>query len=99
MGSLTILVRKCRRRAYHGIAADLAHSPLSVAGLVHNAAAEMSLSCRERANLAVQLKDTKSVVGRLKFVISIVLHLVFIFFYLMIYNVSCSPSLLSRERP
>ncbi len=46
------------------------------------------LFCRERANLAVQLKDTKSVVGRLKFVISIVLHIVFIFFYLMIYNVS-----------
>ncbi|CAK0787367.1 hypothetical protein CVIRNUC_010587 [Coccomyxa viridis] len=42
---------------------------------------------KERANLAVQLKDTKSVVGRLKFVISVVLHIVFIFFYLMIYNV------------
>ncbi len=44
--------------------------------------------CRERANLAVQLKDTKSVVGRLKSVISVVLHIVFIFFYLVIYNVS-----------
>ena len=56
--------------------------------LVRSASAEVSLSCRERANLAVQLKDTKSVVGRLKFVISVVLHIVFIFFYLMIYNVS-----------
>ena len=63
--------------------------------LVHVAAAEVSLACRERANLAVQLKDTKSVVGRLKFVISVVLHIVFIFFYLMIYNVSSSLSLLS----
>ena len=46
---------------------------------------------RERANLAVQLKDTKSVVGRLKFVISIVLHCIFIFFYLVIYNVRRAP--------
>ena len=36
----------------------------------------------------MQLKDTKSVVGRLKSVISVVLHIVFIFFYLIIYNVS-----------
>lgn len=53
----------------------------------------MRVLCRERQNLAVQLKDTKSVVGRLKFVISIVLHIVFIFFYLMIYNVRSSLSL------
>ncbi|BDA42921.1 probable mechanosensitive ion channel protein 10 [Coccomyxa sp. Obi] len=42
---------------------------------------------RERTNLAIQLKDTKTVVGRLKFVISIVLHILFAFFYLTIYNV------------
>lgn len=42
---------------------------------------------RERSNLATQLKDTKSVVGRLRSVISVVLHIVFIFFYLMIYDV------------
>ena len=48
-----------------------------------------NMLCRERANLAVQLKDTKSVVGRLKSVISVVLHILFIFFYLVIYNVSC----------
>ncbi|CAL8467439.1 g6977 [Coccomyxa elongata] len=41
----------------------------------------------ERTNLAIQLKDTKTVVGRLKFVISIVLHILFAFFYLTIYNV------------
>ncbi len=41
--------------------------------------------------MALQLKDTKSVVGRLKTVISTVLHIVFVFFYLTIYNVSaCS---------
>ncbi|KAK9909747.1 hypothetical protein WJX75_006863 [Coccomyxa subellipsoidea] len=42
---------------------------------------------RERTNLAIQLKDTKTVVGRLKFVISVILHILFIFFYLTIYNV------------
>ena len=43
---------------------------------------------RQRANLAAQLKDTKSVVGRLKSVIGVCLHLVCIFFYLVIYNVN-----------
>ena len=43
--------------------------------------------CRERTNLAIQLKDTKTVVGRLKFVISVILHILFVFFYLTIYNV------------
>lgn len=44
-------------------------------------------ACRERTNLAIQLKDTKTVVGRLKFVISVLLHILFAFFYLTIYNV------------
>ena len=74
------------------MSANLTHSLLIVTAPVHDACAEVSLACRERANLAVQLKDTKSVVGRLKFVISVVLHIVFIFFYLMIYNVSSSLS-------
>ena len=43
---------------------------------------------RERRNLAVQLKDTKSVVGRLKAVLLVLLHLLAAFFYLVIYNVS-----------
>lgn len=47
--------------------------------------------CRERTDLAIQLKDTKSVVGRLKFVISIILHILFAFFYLTIFNVRIFP--------
>lgn len=43
---------------------------------------------RERRNLAVQLKDTKSVVGRLKAVLLLLLHLLAAFFYLVIFNVS-----------
>ena len=73
--------------------ANLTHILLSIAALVHDTSAELCLARRERANLAVQLKDTKSVVGRLKFVISVVLHIVFIFFYLMIYDVSFALSL------
>ncbi|KAK9840563.1 hypothetical protein WJX81_001411 [Elliptochloris bilobata] len=42
---------------------------------------------RERRNLAVQLKDTKSVVGRLKLVLLLLLHIVAAFFYLLIFNV------------
>lgn len=45
----------------------------------------------ERRNLAVQLKDTKSVVGRLKVVLLIVLHIVSVFFYLVVYEVSPLP--------
>lgn len=44
--------------------------------------------CRERANLSVQLKDTKTVVGRLETVIGIILHIVAIFIYLIIFDVS-----------
>ena len=76
-----------------GMTADLTHHLISFAALARDASIEVSLACRERANLAVQLKDTKSVVGRLKFVISVVLHIVFIFFYLMIYDVSFALSL------
>ena len=43
---------------------------------------------RERRNLAVQLKDTKSVVGRLKAVLLLLLHLLAAFFYLLIFSVS-----------
>lgn len=56
--------------------------------------------CRERTDLAIQLKDTKSVVGRLKFVISIILHILFAFFYLTIFNVRTPyPSLLLSLHP
>ena len=48
---------------------------------------------RERRNLAVQLKDTKSVVGRLKAVLLVLLHLLAAFFYLIIFNVSARQSI------
>ena len=45
--------------------------------------------CRERVNLSVQLKDTKTVVGRLQWVIGLALHIIAFFIYLTIFNVSC----------
>ena len=39
----------------------------------------------------MQLKDTKSVVGRLKVVLLIVLHIVSVFFYLLVYEASPLP--------
>ena len=47
---------------------------------------------RERANLSVQLKDTKTVVGRLESVVGLILHIVAIFLYLIIFDVSFLPS-------
>lgn len=45
--------------------------------------------CRERVNLSVQLKDTKTVVGRLQWVIGLALHIIAFFIYLTIFNVIC----------
>lgn len=42
---------------------------------------------RDRKNLAATLKDTKSVVGRLEKIVGFVVHLFFVLFYLMIFNV------------
>ncbi|KAL0055259.1 hypothetical protein WJX82_009568 [Trebouxia sp. C0006] len=42
---------------------------------------------KERANLSVQLKDTKTVVGRLESVVGLILHIVAIFLYLIIFDV------------
>lgn len=47
------------------------------------------------ANYAVRhlthaMQDTKTVVGKLELVIGVVLHIIFIFFYLMVFNVSHS---------
>lgn len=42
---------------------------------------------KERRNLALSLKDAKTVVGKLELVIGVVLHIIFIFFYLMVFNV------------
>ena len=43
---------------------------------------------RERRNLALALKDTRSVVGTLTYVIGAIMQLVFFFFYLLILRVS-----------
>lgn len=43
--------------------------------------------CRERTNLKEQLKDSKSVVGTLRWLLGLILHIIFIFFYLLIFNV------------
>ena len=43
----------------------------------------------ERKNLAFTLKDTWTVVGKLEFVIGISIHLLFGFFYLLIFEVGC----------
>ena len=40
--------------------------------------------------MSVQLKDTKTVVGRLQWVIGLGLHIVAFFIYLTIFDVSCS---------
>lgn len=45
---------------------------------------------KNRMNLAATLKDTKTVVSKLERMIGAVLHLLFIFFYLTIWNVSPS---------
>ncbi|KAK9823582.1 hypothetical protein WJX72_003976 [[Myrmecia] bisecta] len=43
---------------------------------------------KERKNLAFTLKDTRTVVGKLEFITGIVVHILFIFFYLIIFNVN-----------
>ena len=43
---------------------------------------------RERRNLALALKDTRSVVGTLTYVLGAILQAVFFFFYLLVLRVS-----------
>lgn len=45
---------------------------------------------QERKHLALQLKDTKTVVGKLEAMCGIALHLIFILFYLVIFKVRLS---------
>ena len=63
---------------------------------------QSSVVCRERVNLSVQLKDTKTVVGRLQWVIGLALHIIAFFIYLTVFNVSCcdasSPSLSADDQ-
>ena len=43
---------------------------------------------QERKDLAATLKDTRTVVGRLELLIAFVVHIAFIFFYLLIFQVA-----------
>ena len=40
--------------------------------------------------LSSLLQDTKTVVGKLELVVGVIIHIIFIFFYLIIFNVGCS---------
>lgn len=64
--------------------------------LSHFAAQEMRDAIlavyQARRNLAATLKDTKSVVGKLENLMGVVIHCLFFFFYLMIWNVSAEHS-------
>lgn len=42
---------------------------------------------QERKHLALQLKDTKTVVGKLEFMCGVAIHLIFILIYLVIFHV------------
>ena len=45
---------------------------------------------RERTNLSLQLKDSKTIVGRLQCVLGAMLQALGLFIYLLIFNVSCT---------
>ncbi len=47
-------------------------------------------SIQERAFLACTLRDTKSVIGKLERLLGAILHVLFGFFYLYIFGVSCT---------
>ncbi len=42
------------------------------------------LVCRDRRNLAVALKDTRSVIGTLQTVLGIIIHIFFFFMYFLV---------------
>lgn len=44
--------------------------------------------CRDRRNLAVALKDTRSVIGTLQTVLGIIIHIFFFFMYLLVLQAS-----------
>ena len=49
-----------------------------------------------RSNLANTLKDTRTIVGKLEHLLGICLQLIFVFFYLAIFDVRCPALLLDR---
>lgn len=48
----------------------------------------MALGVQERKDLAFTLKDTKTIVGKLRMILGLALHFIFIMFYLLIFAVS-----------
>lgn len=55
---------------------------------LHNTRDAVIQVYQERKNLAATLKDTKTVIGRLEYLIMVTVHLCFIFFYLLIFRVN-----------
>jgi len=55
---------------------------------LHNTRDAVIQVYKERKDLAATLKDTRTVVGRLEFLIAFVVHTAFIFFYLLIFRVN-----------
>lgn len=55
---------------------------------LHNARDAVIRVYKERKDLAHTLKDTKGVVKRLEFLIAVVVHILFLFFYLLIFQVN-----------
>ena len=51
---------------------------------------------QERRHLAATLRDTKSVIGKLERVLGCMVHVVFVFFYLFIFNVDVTKAWLVR---
>ena len=54
---------------------------------------------RERTNLSLQLKDSKTIVGRLQFVLGAMLQALGFFIYLLIFNVSCTLAYVLLQGP
>ena len=48
---------------------------------------ESPFPSQERRDLAFTLKDTKTIVGKLRMIVGVALHLIFIMFYLVIFAV------------
>lgn len=56
------------------------------------------LVCRDRRNLAVALKDTRSVIGTLQTVLGIVIHTFFFFIYFLVLRASVFQPLISDRK-
>lgn len=47
---------------------------------------------KERKNLAYTLQDARGVVSKLELIMGVMMHVLFVFFYLIIFDVSCTLS-------